>query len=205
VALDVKMTMGHVEYLITCYRAHYGLCGSPRDDQRLFGLLGKQEYVEALESDLLEIYRLDLTEEWQERRWGRLLNLADRISKTRTSWLNEVMCQDEELAELMVKTEKRDAPPKPSRSMRDYSPIVEVLSTIADRQGELAQVMAATKGAKPRRVDPLPRPSTAYARIRQRKSREHHSYTVARVYGYIDAQGKPTGVEPKTGVVLPDA
>jgi hypothetical protein len=151
----------------------------------------------------LEVFRLDLTQEWRMRRWRRLLNLLERLARTRTSWLNEALSQDEELAEHMIKTEKRGEPAKPTRSMREFSPIVEVLSTIADRQAELAQVMAATKGAKPHRIDPLPRPTTAYARIRQRKSREHHSYTVARVYGYIDAQGKPTGVEPKPGVVVP--
>lgn len=144
------------------------------------------------------MYRLDLTQEWRMRRWRRLLNLIERFARTRTSWLNDAMSEDEELAEFLVKTEKRDAPAKVARSMRDFSAVVEVLSVVADRQAELAQIMAAHKGAKPRRVDPMPRPETAFQKVKRRKSRQHHSYTVARVFGYIDEKGRPTGKETET-------
>lgn len=130
------------------------------------------------------------------RRWRRLLNLLERLARSRTSWLSDAMADDEELAEFLVKNEKRDEDRKPTRSVRDYSPVVELLSVVADRQAELAQIMAATKGAKPRKVQPMPRPQTAYMRARARKSRHHHAFTVGRVFGYIDAKGNPTGKEP---------
>jgi hypothetical protein len=145
---------------------------------------------------LLEVYRLDLTQEWRMRRWRRLLNLLQRLVRTRTSWLNDAMADDDELAEYMIKNEKRDDSRKPTRSMREFDPVVELLSVVADRQAELAQIMAAHKGAKPRRVDPMPRPKTAYMRARNRKTRQHHTFTVNRVFGYIDAKGNPTGKEP---------
>ena len=144
------------------------------------------------------MYRLDLTQEWRMRRWRRLLNLINRLALTRTSWLNDTMSQDDELAEYIVKNERRDASDKPTRRMRDYGASVELLSVIADRIAENTQVVAATKGAKGRRIEPMPRPDTAYARARLKKTRQHHSYTVARVFGYVDAKGNPTGREPKT-------
>ncbi len=147
-----------------------------------------------------EVYGLDLTQEWRMRRWRRLLNFLERIARTRTSWLNDAMADDDELAAYLIKREEKnrdEAVKEPARAMRDFGPVVELLSVIADRQGELAQIMAAHKGAKPRRVKPQPRPKTAYARAKATRSRQHHQYTVARVFGYIDAKGKPTGKEPK--------
>lgn len=89
------------------------------------------------------------------------------------------MSQDEELAEAMLANPPKETPPR--RRMSEFSPVVELLSVCADRLAEVAQVIAATKGAKPGRVKPMPRPVTAMDRIRERRRLAKHKSLVARV------------------------
>ncbi|MER5608335.1 hypothetical protein AB0F93_00065 [Micromonospora tulbaghiae] len=183
--------------LVRAWRRHHGLCATDAEHRQLVGMLSKAAYRNAVERDLRETHRLDLGQEWRARRWRRLLNLIDGLG--RTSHLHEVMTQDDELAEAVLKAESKGDEVKPTRRMREFGPDVEVLSTIADRLGELIVVTGMTKGVKPRRAEPMPRPETAYHRARERWVRRKHNYTVARVFGYIDAKGKPTGRQPPGG------
>ncbi len=80
--------------------------------------------------------------------------------------------------------------------MAEFSVEAELLSVVADRMGELIQAQAAGRGAKRRRVEPMPRPESAIQRVRERRSQRKHAWTVARVFGFIDAKGKPTGRGP---------
>lgn len=197
VALVEQLPSWKMRALVRAWRKHHGLCPTDKGHRRLVAMLAKAEYRAAIERDLSEVHHRDLTEEWQARRWRRLLNDIDGLD--RTSHLHEVMSQDDELAEAVLEGESKGDDNPPRRSMREFDAQVEVLSTIADRMGELIVVTGLTKGIKARRVPPMPRPQTAYQRAREKWVKRKHNYTVARVYGYVDAKGKPTGKQPAGG------
>ncbi len=116
--------------------------------------------------------------EWRSRRWRRLLNLIDHLP--RHSAYHESLVNDEKLAALLVDIDGgQPAPPK--RQMREFTPEVELLSVIADRLAELAQVVVASKGGKPHPVRPMPRPVTAAQRLRARKRKRTHQSLVSRM------------------------
>lgn len=188
-----------MQALLRAWRIHHGLSTSDRDHRRLAGMLGKRAYRTAIERDLHEVHGLDLTVEWQSRRWRRLLAFIDGLR--RTSHLYEAMTQDDDLAEAFLEQEARgeNAKAAPKRRMTEFSVEAELLSAAVDRLGELIQAQGVARGAKRRRVQPMPRPETAMQRARDRRAKRKHSYTVARVYGYVDAKGQPTGTQPDGG------
>jgi hypothetical protein len=193
-----RLPVWQMRELLRRWRIHHGLCPVLQDNVRLAALLGKASYRAAAERDLWEVDRLDLTQEWRSRRWRRLLNLLD--GKRRTSWVHDAMMQDEELAAIYLEQERRGqvtAPGKSGRKMTEYTVEAELLSYAVDRLGELIVATAASRGAKTRRVKPMPRPETAVHRVRERRARNTHAYTVARVFGYIDEKGRPTGRGPR--------
>lgn len=58
------------------------------------------------------------------------------------------------------------APPRADAvRMRDWSPLLEMLTVVADRQAELIQAIIASQGGKPPKIAPLPRPKTAMDKI----------------------------------------
>lgn len=79
----------------------------------------------------------------------------------------------------MLSQPDKDKPPR--RRMSEWSPVVELLSVCADRLAEVVQVVAATKGAKPTGVKPMPRPQTAMDRVRERRRRSKHKNIVSRI------------------------
>lgn len=182
--------------LLRAWRIHHGLSPFDADHMRLASMLSKPGYREAAERDLWEVHRLDLAEQWAGRRWRRLLNLLDGMR--RTSYLHEAMMLDEDLAQQYLEQERRAsaAESKARRRMTEFSTEVELMSVAVDRLGELITVLAASRGSKPRRVQPMPRPESALTKVRERRSRHRHNYTVARVFGLIDEKGKPTGKGP---------
>ncbi len=97
----------------------------------------------------------------------------------RASAYMQAMVEDEELAEQIA--DEPDSKTLPTRQMRDWTPVVELLSVIADRIAENTQVVAATAGAKPHRIEPMPRPGSALERVREHKRRTHHRKVVAMV------------------------
>lgn len=197
IAAVEQLDVGQMRALLRRWRVHHGLCVDDRDHLRLASMLAKPEYRAAAEQDLWEIHQLDLTGEWQGRRWRRLLNLLDGLP--RTSHVSEAFAMDEDLAEIYLDHERQRKDEEPARSSRRYSeftPEVELLSCAVDRLGELIVAHAAGKGARRRKVEPMPRPETALHRVRMKRTRNHHQYTVARVFGYLDEHGKPTGKGP---------
>lgn len=50
--------------------------------------------------------------------------------------------------------------------MRDWSPVLEMLTVIADRQADVVQAVIAAAGGKPPKIKPLPRPKTALDKAR---------------------------------------
>jgi hypothetical protein len=189
--------IGQMRALMARWRIHHGLSTDDRDHLRLASMLSKQEYRAAAEQDLWEIHQLDLTGEWQSRRWRRLLSLLDGLR--RTSHVSEAFAMDEELAEMYLEQERLSKGATAARSARRYSEFtaeVELLSNAVDRLGELIVAVAASRGARRRKVEPMPRPETAMHRVRMKRTRNHHQYTVARVFGYVDEHGQPTGKRP---------
>jgi hypothetical protein len=88
----------------------------------------------------------------------------------------EAVSLDEELAERAI----NDPPPKgdPVR-MRDWSPVLEMLTLIADRQGDIVQAIIAAQGAKPPKIKSLPRPKTALDKLRD--PRRQHQRILSKV------------------------
>lgn len=184
--------------LLRDWRRHHGLCASDDEHMRLAIMLRKPVYRAAAERDLWEIHHLDLSTEWQSRRWRRLLNLLDGLR--RTAHVHEAMALDEDLAEAYLDLERRrgqDAPRgKATRRVNEFTVEAELLSYAVDRLGELLSAYAIGRGGRRRKVEPMPRPESALHKVRQRRSQRKHNYTVARMFGYIDEKGQPTGRGP---------
>lgn len=123
--------------------------------------------------------RLDLATEWRSRRWRRLLNIIDHLP--RNSAYREAVAEDEDLARQLLKVKPPDDDAVPVRRMSDWSAEVEMLTAVLDRLGELVQAVAALGGAKPRRVQPAPRPVTAFERVRRNRRADQHRALVSRV------------------------
>lgn len=195
VAAVEALTVWQMRAVLRGWRVHHGLCVDDADNLRLAAMMAKPAFRTAAERDLWEVHRLDLSAEWQGRRWRRLLNLIDGLR--RTSHVSEALAQDDELADLYLDRERDgEAKAGPRRRLTEFSVEAELLSYTVDRLGELIMAQAASRGAKPRRVQPMPRPETAMHRVRERRARKKHQYTVARVRGYVDAKGQPTGKGP---------
>jgi hypothetical protein len=195
VAAIEQLTIYQMRALLHRWRLHHGLCADDYDNLRLAAMLAKRDYRDAAEQDLWEVHKLDLSTEWQSRRWRRLLNLLDGLR--RTSHVSEALAMDEDLAEMYLEQERRRrSKPASTRRYSEFTIEAELLSHAVDRLGELIVAHAAGRGGRRRRVEPMPRPETALHRVRQRRARNHHKYTVARVFGYVDEKGNPTGKGP---------
>jgi hypothetical protein len=179
---DVQHIIRHLpgwkmQAVVAAYRCHYGLCQTPAEDQRLASLI--QAYGKAIEADLRARYPgVDLCDEWRSRRWRRLLNLIDHLP--RHSFLHEAMSEDEALAEAMLSHPEPTEKP-PARRWSEFTPDVELLSGAVDRIAEVVNAIAAANGAKPRKVKPMPRPVTAFEKVRERQAKQKHRSVVARV------------------------
>lgn len=168
-----------MEKVVAAYRQHYGLCQPASEDRRLAAMV--TVYGKAIRYDFWERGH-DLAVLWKQRRWQYLLDIIDRLP--RTSALAEAMAEDEQLADRMLARADTDtnAPRRPpSRRVSEYSAEVELLSALLDRVGEVVQAVAASAGAKPRKVTPAPRPVTAMERARTRRAKAKHRDVVARV------------------------
>jgi hypothetical protein len=75
----------------------------------------------------------------------------------------EAVSLDEELAAAAA---KNPGPRVDAVRMRDWSPQLELLTLIADRQADLVQAIIAVNGGKPPKIKPLPRPKTATDKAR---------------------------------------
>jgi hypothetical protein len=155
----------------------------PPGTVRLAGLI--QRYGKAIEYDLARM-GIDLAQQWRSRRWRKLLNLIDRLP--RNSAYVEALAEDDELAQQL------SSQPRPNvrsvRRMTEWSVEVELLSVVADRLAELAQVVATSRGAKRTRVAPMPRPLTAGQRLEVRQRHSKHLSLVSRV---LPPAGEPAG------------
>lgn len=109
------------------------------------------------------------------------MNLIDRLP--RNSAYFEALSDDEWLAQTVTAGASRQSP-SPARARRrmiDWSPAVELLTSILDRLGELTQAVAAQGGAKPGRLRRGPYPVTAFDRALRRQREARHRALAARV------------------------
>lgn len=111
---------------------------------------------------------------WRSRRWRRLRNLIEGLP--RNSAYVEAVAADEELAASLP-----DAPGEVVERWSDWSPERETLVIIADRVGQLLQAQVASGGGRPPRVAPLPRPTTASAKVRQARRMQQHQRLVSQL------------------------
>lgn len=116
-----------------------------------------------------------MRELWQARRWRYLLSRIDHLP--RNSAYVEAVSLDEELAAEVLK--QQDKPKAAGVRMRDWSPEMEVLVAAVDRLGEVVQAVIAAQGAKPPKIAPLPRPTTASDKLRD--PRKQHQKVLAKV------------------------
>jgi hypothetical protein len=111
---------------------------------------------------------------WRKRRWRYLLSRIDHLP--RNSAYVEAVSQDEEMARQAA---GRPAPKGDAVRMRDWSPLLEMLTLIADRQADVVQAVIAAAGGKPPKIKPLPRPKTAMDRINS--PRKQHEKILSKV------------------------
>lgn len=90
------------------------------------------------------------------------------------------MSEDERLAELVLAQPEPTEKP-PTRRWSEYSVVVEMLTAIFDRLGEVPNAIAAANGAKPRKLKPAARPVTAIDKVRERRAHRKHRSIVSRV------------------------
>ena len=90
----------------------------------------------------------------------------------------EAQAEDDELAEALAGQEQEAAR---SPRIRDFGSTNQLLTVISDRLGELIAATVAAGGAKPPRVDPLPRPVTALDRAAQRLSEASYDYLMEQI------------------------
>lgn len=80
---------------------------------------------------------------------------------------------------------------KPTRRVSEYSPVVEMLSLLADRISELIGVVSASRGIRPRRIPSAPRPVTALDRLRERRRRTTHRRLVSKMLPHKNHEPPP--------------
>jgi hypothetical protein len=98
------------------------------------------------------------------------------------------MCDDEHLAALML---DQPASPGQGRRISEWSPELEMLTNLYDRAGELIAAVVAAAGAKPPKVRPAARPTTALQRVRRRQHLAAHRSLVARLLPHQAVQQPP--------------
>jgi hypothetical protein len=120
---------------------------------------------------------VDLAVEWRNRRWQKLLDLIERLP--RHSAYIEAVSEDEAVAAQMLNMPDDTKPAR--RRLSEYDVVVETLSTLVDRVGELINAVMASKGVRPRRIPPAPRPVTALQKLRERRRRVEHVSLVSKL------------------------
>ncbi|MBF9135328.1 hypothetical protein I0C86_41495 [Plantactinospora sp. S1510] len=88
----------------------------------------------------------------------------------------QALTDDDEWAEQVLRLPQAER--RPTVPMAEWSPEVERLTDLLDRVGDLIRAVVASAGAKPKRMQPAPRPTTALDRARARRRRATHNRLV---------------------------
>lgn len=128
---------------------------------RLGDLLDR--YGEAIVADL-GLAGWDVVELYEQGRWLFALTMIDHLPRT-SSYAN-ALAQDDELAEM---TFGQSGGSSATRPLTEWTPEVEVLAGVFDRLADVANFIVAGNGGKPTKVQPYPRPVTAFDRVKERQ------------------------------------
>lgn len=175
VAADVPVDV--VEQLLEAYCIHQGLPPNPDDAQYLVALLS--HYGDELEIDLRKV-NVDLTAEFQARRWRLLLNAIGRLPYA-THW-RQTMLNDPETAEKIVRAQEREKEkPKAGIPVSEYTQAVSLArDTLTTLRGINASIVAAG-GGRPSAPEPYPGPITVLGSVERDVRQRDHEALVARV------------------------
>ena len=111
----------------------------------------------------------------------KVLFPEDGITKGDLAAYYEAVANDEDVARTVYAESDTRQAGKPVRRMSEYSALVESMDNIYDRLGELIGVTIASRGARPGRIPPAPRPVTAMDRVRAEQRGAKHREIVRRV------------------------
>lgn len=122
------------------------------------------------------MYGLDLGVLWRERRVRKTLNLLARLP--RQSHYKAALASDDEVVALMPESLGDYRPP-----LTEWSPEVEHLAVIADAVRALPAVISASAGVKngPAVPKSLPRPDTAWERLKAKRARNTQVRTLSAI------------------------
>lgn len=137
-----------------------------------------ERYGEEIEYDLLT-QGIDPLELFHARRWRRLRSLI--LHLPRTSLTREAMVQDDEMVAELLRANPSAAEPSRHPRFADFSPEVEALSDITDRLGDVVRGISGLAGKKPKPIKAVPRPRTAFDRVKDTIDRERHDSLAARL------------------------
>lgn len=136
-------------------------------------------YGAEIEYDLLT-RGIDPLELFHARRWRRLRSLI--LHLPRTSLTREAMVQDDEMVAELVRNDPKAAEPAKHPRFSDFSPEVEALADVTDRLGEVVRGLSGlASGKKGPSVKPVPRPRTAFDRVKDTISQEQHDSLTSRL------------------------
>lgn len=183
---DKQITIYSIDTILNLWRAAYDL---PEINAAIRLVYVVDHYQGALEYDLQSHLGVDLGELWQQRRWGRLLSLIDRLPSH--TWYAQAVSEDEEhtamlakqLAEAELSGERREDPDPP---ISTWSPEVAKLTDIQDTLKELVHITV-SMNAEQKVPEPkfAARPNSSLKRqadrIKQEMREERHQKLVARV------------------------
>lgn len=130
-------------------------------------------YGEAVEADLAD-RGWHLGRLLDECEFRFVLNVVDHLP--RHSAYVQALSDDDEWAERVIDNPQPER--GPSVRMADWSPELEMLTNLFDAVRELTRVTAMSAGAKPKKVNPAPRPRTALDRVRARRRKAQHNRLV---------------------------
>src|SRR5690606_21904025 len=152
-----------------------------------------RRYHREIKVDLRREYGLDLAELWTDRRWSDLIDFIDLLPSA--SHTRQAMAQDEEHVEAVLEAldgkEPDRAPP-----LAEYGPDVSRLDRIADLLKSINQTLVVVNGGKPTKIQPEPRPQTAFERMAEKRRSVRHQMTVNRVLGATRAPEAPSAPDP---------
>jgi len=144
-------------------------------------------YRDELEADFAEQYPgHDLTELWRSRQWRKLLNLIDQLRQP-SRYHEAIADDDEHVAMILEAKERSKTEAEAGPRLRDFSPEVDAMLRVVDAVNANTSAVIAAAGGKPRRVEPQPRPTTAFERVaHRRRSAKHQSLTARALRGQQD-------------------
>lgn len=139
---------------------------------------------------------MDLGELWRERRFRFLLNMISHLE--RTSQTREAMVQSEEFMAQVLGNGNDDSETRKGPRFSEFSPETEALYMVVDRLGDVCSGLVGLGGKKPRPNRPLPRPETAYDRVKRAQRHAEHEKLKARLSPTRSREGAASSQRPRS-------